>query len=230
MAGLMDDLNRMVKDVTNGAKELLDKTDIDEKLVGAAKDLKDKAQAVLDSTDIDEKLVGAARDLKDKAQETFEKVRPGVEETLARASVGAKELIDKAGAKLNTPEARDAMDHIRDQVDAQVSKIRAAATGTDPIHDFFNAKPEAEPSTEPVAEAEPAAEPEPEAEPAAEPEPEAEPAAEPEPEAEPAAEPEAEAEPAAEPEAEAEPAAEPAAEPEPEAEPEYNEEETDAME
>ncbi len=163
MAGLMDELNKVVKNVQDGAKELLDKTDIDEKIVSAAKDLKDRAQEALDKTDIDEKLAVAAKDLKDKAQETFEKVRPGVEETLAKAGAGAKDLIDKANEKLNGPQTKDAMDHIREEVDAQVNKIRAAAHGTDPIHDFFNPKPAAEPApeAEPVAEPEPAPEAEP---------------------------------------------------------------------
>ena len=132
MAGLMDELNRVAAKVQDGAKELLDKTDIDEK------------------------IVSAARELKDRAQQAYEKVRPDVEATLAKASVGAKELIDKGIEKLNAPETKDAMDQIREQVDAQVARIRAAATTSDPIHDFFNSKPEA-PAEEPAVE-EPAAE------------------------------------------------------------------------
>ena len=50
-------------------QELLDKTDIDEKIVAGAKGLKDKAQELLDKTDVDEKIVdgvkGAAAKVKD---------------------------------------------------------------------------------------------------------------------------------------------------------------------
>lgn len=154
MAGLMDELNKVFTKAQEGAKELLDKTDIDEKLTGAAKDLKGKAQELLDKTDIDEKLAGAARDLKQKAQDTFEKARPGVEEAFGKATAGAKELFDKSVEKLNAPETKDAMDRIHDQVADQVEKIRAAAKGTDPIHDFFNKKAEAEAAAAPVVDEE----------------------------------------------------------------------------
>lgn len=155
MAGLMDELNRVAAKVQDGAKELLDKTDIDEKIVSAARDLKDRAQEMLDQTQLDEKLVSAARELKDRAQQAYEKVRPDVEATLAKATVGAKELIDRGVEKLNTPEVKDTMDQIREQVDEQVARIRAAATGSDPIHDFFNSKPEPA-AEEPVTEEAPA--------------------------------------------------------------------------
>jgi len=149
MAGMMDELNKAISRVQEGAKEFLDKTDLDEKLTGAARDLKGKAQELLDKTDIDEKIVGTARDLKQKAQEAFDKARPGVEEAFGKASAGAKELFDKSVEKLNTPETKDAMDRIHDQVAEQVDRIRAAAKGTDPIHDFFNKKEEAvDPGTE----------------------------------------------------------------------------------
>ena len=42
MAGLMDELNKVVKNVQDEAKELLDKTDIDEKIVDGAKNLTGK--------------------------------------------------------------------------------------------------------------------------------------------------------------------------------------------
>lgn len=143
MAGLMDDLNHAVSRIQDGAKELLDKTDIDEKIVDAAKDLKDRAQAALDKTDIDEKIVGAAKEIKDKAQAAFEQARPGVEEAFGKASAGAKELFDKSVASLKGSETKDAMAQIREEVDAQVQAIRAAAKGaSDPIHDFFNKKGE----------------------------------------------------------------------------------------
>ena len=140
MSGLMDGLNDALSRAQEGAKELLDKTNLDEKLAGAARDLKDKAQELLDKTDLDEKLIGAARDLKEKAQQTFEKARPGVEDAFGKAATGAKELFDKSVEKLNTPEARDAMDQIHDNVTEQVNRIRAAARGTDPIHDLFSKK------------------------------------------------------------------------------------------
>ena len=59
-----------------------------------------------------------------------------------KAVEGAKkveETVDQA--KKAAPEApKDAMDQIKSEVDAQVEKIRSAATGTDPIHDFMQGK------------------------------------------------------------------------------------------
>ena len=48
MAGLLDEVNKAVSKIQESAKSVLDKTDIDEKIVEAAKDLKEKAQAALD--------------------------------------------------------------------------------------------------------------------------------------------------------------------------------------
>ena len=130
MGGLKDGLKKL----QDSAKELLDKTDIDDKIVGAAKDL-------LDKTDIDERIVDAAKDLKEKAQEAYEKARPGVEDAFNKASAGAKELFDKSIEGIKGPEKpKDAMEVIQDEVDEQVEIIRGAAEGTDPIHDFFNKK------------------------------------------------------------------------------------------
>ena len=42
---------------------MLDKTDIDEKIVEGAKGLKEKVQGALDKTDIDEKVVEGAKGL-----------------------------------------------------------------------------------------------------------------------------------------------------------------------
>ena len=63
MAGLMDELNKAVSKIQEGAKNVLDKTDIDEKIVEGAKGLKEKVQGALDKTDIDEKVVEGAKGL-----------------------------------------------------------------------------------------------------------------------------------------------------------------------
>ena len=47
-------------------QELLDKTDVDEKVVEAVKGLPGKLQGLLDKTDIDEKIVDGAKNLTDK--------------------------------------------------------------------------------------------------------------------------------------------------------------------
>ena len=128
---------------------MLDKTDIDEKIVEAAKDLKDKAQAALDKTDIDEKSVEAAKGLKDEAQAALDKTQ--VDDKLAEAAKNLKQVLTP------TEREKDAMDVIKEEVTAQFDQIRAAAKGTDPIHDFMNRQnaPAAEaPAPEaPVAEA-----------------------------------------------------------------------------
>ena len=125
MAGLLDEVNKAVSKIQESAKSVLDKTDIDEKIVEAAKDLKDKAQAALDKTQVDDKLAEAAKNLKQ--------------------------------ALTPTEREKDAMDVIKEEVTAQFDQIRAAAKGTDPIHDFMNRQnaPAAEaPAPEaPVAEA-----------------------------------------------------------------------------
>ena len=138
MSGLMDELNKAVSKVQEGAKDLLDKTQIDEKIVGAAKDLKDKTQEFLDKTDIDDKITGVARDLKARAQETFEKAR--VQETFDKAAAGAKSLFEQSLEKVQPSKPKDAMEQIQDEVDQQVKDIRTAATASDPIHDFFQQK------------------------------------------------------------------------------------------
>ena len=53
------------------AKEALDKTDIDEKIVDAAKGLKGKVQEALDKTDIDEKIVEGAKNIAGKIGSFF---------------------------------------------------------------------------------------------------------------------------------------------------------------
>lgn len=111
MAGFMDEFKKGVSKIQESAKNVLEKTDIDEKIVAAAKDIKDRAQELLDKTDVDEKLVEAAKGLRDKAQEAF---------------------------KAAEPKAKDAMDKLQEEATAQFERIRAAAKGTDPIHDFMN--------------------------------------------------------------------------------------------
>ena len=52
-------------------QDVLDKTDIDEKIVGAAKDVKEKVQGVLDKTDIDDKIVDGAKSVINKIGSIF---------------------------------------------------------------------------------------------------------------------------------------------------------------
>lgn len=111
MAGFMDEFKKGVSKIQESAKNVLEKTDIDEKIVAAAKDIRDRAQELLDKTDVDEKLVEAAKGLRDKTQEAF---------------------------KAAEPKAKDAMDKLQEEAAAQFERIRAAAKGTDPIHDFMN--------------------------------------------------------------------------------------------
>ncbi len=56
----------IVDEVKDKVDNLLDKTDIDEKIVGAAGSAKEKAKELLDKTDIDEKIAGKIDDLKEK--------------------------------------------------------------------------------------------------------------------------------------------------------------------
>ena len=53
------------------ATDILDKTDIDEKIVEGVKDLKDKAQGLLDKTDVDEKIVDGAKNVINKLGSLF---------------------------------------------------------------------------------------------------------------------------------------------------------------
>lgn len=165
MAGLMDELNKAAaklqesakalldktdidekviaaaKDVQVKAQELLDKTDIDEKVVAAAKDVQAKAQELLDKTDIDEKVAAAAKDVTAKAQALYGKAKPGLEDAFNKAASEAKTLFDKSVEGLQ-PEKKpkDAMEKIQDEVADQVETIRAATTATDPIHDYIQQK------------------------------------------------------------------------------------------
>ena len=145
--GLLDktDIDEKVvataKDLKGKAQELLDKTDVDEKVVAAAKDLKGKAQELLDKTDVDEKVVAAAKDLKDKAQAAIGLAKPGVEDAFNKAAASAKSLFDQSVEMIQTPKPKDAMEQIQDEVADQVDEIRAASTtATDPIHDYFQKK------------------------------------------------------------------------------------------
>ena len=134
MANFLDELNKAAEKLQASAQSLLDKTDIDEKIVAAATDAWAKAQSLLDQTDIDEKALAAAGNLKDKAQAILEKACPA-------ALDGAKDLMDKGAKKLQQMREGDAMDQIGRDVAEQVEKIRAAATSAiDPIHAFMQSQ------------------------------------------------------------------------------------------
>ena len=47
-------------------QELLDRTDVDEKIVDAVKSVPGKVQELLDKTDVDEKIVDGAKSIIDK--------------------------------------------------------------------------------------------------------------------------------------------------------------------
>ena len=92
-----------IKDALNGlkdkAQDVLDKTDIDDKIIDGAKKAKDKikdakldeklkdaagkakdaAQGVLDKTDIDEKIVDAATKAKDKAADAVSDLKDKIQ-------------------------------------------------------------------------------------------------------------------------------------------------------
>lgn len=127
MAGFIDEIKKGVSKIQETAKDMLDKTDIDEKIVAAAKDLAGKAKDALDKTDVDDKIIDAAKGLKDKASEVL---------------------------KAAEPKAKDAMDKLQEEATEQFEKIRAAAKGTDPIHDFMNRQsaPAEEPAEAPAEE------------------------------------------------------------------------------
>ena len=66
-----------VSGIVDGAKdkaqEVLDKTDIDEKIVEGAKKVKGKAEEALEKTDIDDKIKAKAEGVKDAFQEKFQR-------------------------------------------------------------------------------------------------------------------------------------------------------------
>ena len=110
--GLMDDLKGKVN-------EILDKTDIDEKIVEGVSELKDKAKGFLDKTDVDEKiaagvsglkekaegLLNTAEDVKDEAVQAAEEVKDEVvqtaEEVKDEAVQAAEEIKDEAAQKVD---------------------------------------------------------------------------------------------------------------------------------
>lgn len=153
MAGMMDELNKALEKVRDGAKSILDRTDIDEKLIGAARDVKDRAQALLDKTDIDDKIVGAAKDLKDRAQALFEQtdidekvigaakgLKDKAQQVFDKARPGVEDALGKAAEMVQNLHPKDAMDDIKQGVSEQVEKIRAASKESNPIHDYIQQK------------------------------------------------------------------------------------------
>ena len=66
---MSDELNKVIENVKGKVQEVLDKTDVDEKVLEAVKGIPGKLQALLDKTDIDEKIVDGAKNLTDKVGE-----------------------------------------------------------------------------------------------------------------------------------------------------------------
>lgn len=67
------------EDVKDKVQEVLDKTEIDDKIVEAADTAKEKVQGVLDKTEVDEKIVEASHDVKEKVEDVFQKTKEKVE-------------------------------------------------------------------------------------------------------------------------------------------------------
>ena len=61
------------EDVKEKVQEVLDKTEIDEKIVEVSNNMKEKVQEVLDKTEVDEKIVEVSTDVKEKVQKVFDK-------------------------------------------------------------------------------------------------------------------------------------------------------------
>ena len=93
--GINEDQNKeeVKSGISDTIQNILDKTDIDEKVVDAAKGLKDKVQDVLDKTDIDEKVADAAKGLKDKVQGVLDKT--DIDDKIVD---GAKSVLGKIGS------------------------------------------------------------------------------------------------------------------------------------
>ncbi|MBR3211352.1 MAG: hypothetical protein IKF71_05405 [Bacilli bacterium] len=64
--GNFDEIKKSINDNIN---DVLDKTDIDDKIVAAAGKVKETTKDILDKTDIDDKIVDAAKKAKDKIKE-----------------------------------------------------------------------------------------------------------------------------------------------------------------
>ena len=69
--GAIEAIKAEAAKVLEKMQALLDKTDVDEKIVEAAKGLKEKAQELLDKTDVDEKIVEGAKNLFGKIGSIF---------------------------------------------------------------------------------------------------------------------------------------------------------------
>ena len=115
--GLLDDLKGKVDSV-------LDKTDLDEKILAKAGELKEKAKEALDKTDIDEKIAAKAGELKEKAKEALNKTDID-DKILAKAG----ELKDKAAAALGAAQgkAEAAAEEAAQTVEEAAQTVEAAA-------------------------------------------------------------------------------------------------------
>ena len=85
------DLKSTLSGLKDKVDDLLEKTDIDEKIVEKAGALKDKAGEFLEKTNIDEKVVEKAGELKDKAGELLEKT--DLDEKIAEKAGALKDKV-----------------------------------------------------------------------------------------------------------------------------------------
>ena len=131
MADILDGLNK--------AKDVLQ--DLGGKAVDGAKDLYEKAKPTVEDTF--DKVSDGAKDLYEKAkpglENAFDKMADGAKDVMEKVSGGAKNLAEKAGGEgENEPDLKA---QILEEVKTQVAQMReAAATGTDPIHDYIQNK------------------------------------------------------------------------------------------
>ena len=96
---IMDGVQATAKSLKDMAREALDRTDIDEKVLEAVKGLKSMAKEALDKTDIDEMVLEAVKDLKGKAKEALDKT--DIDEKIIE---GAKDIVGKIGDLFNGKE------------------------------------------------------------------------------------------------------------------------------
>lgn len=78
---IRENISKNVEEVKEKVNEVLDKTDIDEKIVDVANKVKDTVQDLLDKTDVDEKLVETAKNVKEKVEEKKEEKKKPVKKT-----------------------------------------------------------------------------------------------------------------------------------------------------
>lgn len=70
---LRDNISNNIDDVKEKINDVLDKTDIDDKIIEATSKIKESAKDVLDKTDVDDKIIEATNKVKDSAKDLIYK-------------------------------------------------------------------------------------------------------------------------------------------------------------